>query len=119
MQDCRSWEDLCDYAEASGPADLRVLVGENWYCMYILSSGEIVDLAANGKVALKDLLNLWKQIKRDLRGREISLDARMETSWKFIQFLVKRGEIILTSTERWKWEGEWFYAIRAVVNPEG
>lgn len=109
IQDCESWDDLVDYCEAESNDDMVVLTGEEWYCLYVKSTGELVDLASINGISMKDLISIWNKISSDMSI--IKLDARDGTSKKLINYLEKKGRIEVVSSESYDWAGETFWSM--------
>lgn len=105
LQDVQTWADLRDYCEGKP----KVWTWKRGYCL--VTKKELIDLASETPLSLADLRILMSQLAKHFGHREVSLDARASTSWRLIQFAVKRGWIKILSEEAHDWEGETFHEI--------
>lgn len=90
LQDCMNWEDVCHYAECSS---VEVFTGMNWYCL--VSENEVVDLACEGTMSLRDLKGLLDNLKGWFGNNTFFMTCRQHTSRRLIDSLVKRGTLVL------------------------
>lgn len=108
LQDAESIMDIVEYAEARDVSDLIIETGDNWYFIATRGKREIVDLAADGNMSIRDITKILKVIVDNFSGEEITMDARENTSYKLIRFS-KYFEIL--EDEPNDWDGEVFHKL--------
>lgn len=108
LQTVESIGDIIEYADARDISDLIVEVGDNWYFIATRGNGEIVDLAADGNMSIRDITKILRIIVDNFAGKEITMDARENTSYKLVKFS-KHFEIL--EDEPNDWDGEVFHKL--------
>ena len=113
LQDIATVEDLQDYLEGQ---EVVVVTGDRWYCIIAVHPGhlEVADLA--GSLNIAELKQLFQLIKGIANGRQIEADLRKSTSWRLIQFAVKKNRVQIVSEESWWWDSEEMVCTRFLCN---
>lgn len=108
LQDAFHIVDLFYYMECEED-DAIVHVEDNWYLLASRESGEIVDLASDSPLRMKDMIKIYRILK-SIDG-DITLDAREKTSYRLIMALVKSGRATIKSDTAYEWDGETFHSM--------
>ena len=89
------------------------IIGKDWYCVY--TRKEVVDLASTGRMDLVTLGKIWKKLKSFYKGRPFEMYARESTSYQFIMYLAKHGEVEILEDTLEEYVHEWFHELKIKI----
>jgi hypothetical protein len=113
LQDIVSPECVLDYAEAK-----KVTVFYTHNCYLIVTKREVVDLACVGKLGVAELLSIKECLKKHFGIKKFSLDARESTSYRLVQFINRRSDLLILTDTPWSWGNETFHDLTVMFTQE-
>lgn len=107
LQDIQDVSDVLEYCESK---KVTVLYSESMYVM--VTKKEVVDLCCIRKLGIPELLEIKAFLKSHFGSVKFTMDAREATSYTFIRFLARRGELEILKDSPWEWGGEVFHELK-------
>jgi hypothetical protein len=109
LEEVDSLVDLFEHCEAP----IHALTWPNGYLVMADhgSSVEVVDMAAEQPLTLRQLRVLWAEVATIAAGRVVVADVRQSTSARLLFAAQQRGLAQVTWGEVWDWNGHPFQAV--------
>ena len=107
LQDIQDVSDVLEYCESK---KVSIMYSDTMYVM--LTKREVVDLCTTEKLGLQQLSQIKAFLKSHFGNVRFTMDAREATSYTFIRFLARRGELEILKDTPWEWEGEVFHELK-------